>query len=145
MPRQRWVLDTNVVIAALGGRASASRRAVFACLRGEATLLMSAALSYEYLDVALRPGIAKRAGGSRRRVENLIGALYDVAEWRSVHFRFRPNLRDEADNHVVELALAGNATAIVTYNVRDFLGGELSTGSLAIVTPATAMELIDDG
>jgi hypothetical protein len=31
--------------------------------------------------------------------------------------RWRPNLRDEGDNHLVELAIAGGAEAIVTYNV----------------------------
>jgi len=30
-----------------------------------------------------------------------------------------PNLPDEADNHLVELAVAGRATALVTYNPRN--------------------------
>lgn len=47
----------------------------------------------------------------------------------------RPNLPDEADNHVVELAVAGNAEAIVTHNTRDFRRNELRFPGLAVVTP----------
>jgi hypothetical protein len=35
------------------------------------------------------------------------------------NFLWRPNLPDEADNHVIELAVAGGASAVVTNNVRD--------------------------
>ena len=42
---------------------------------------------------------------------------------------------DEADNHVVELAVAGGATAIVTRNVRDFARMELRFARLAVLDP----------
>ena len=44
-------------------------------------------------------------------------------------------LPDEADNHVVELAVAGNAEAIVTHNTRDFRRNELRFPGLTVVTP----------
>lgn len=63
------------------------------------------------------------------------------AEPREVrYYGWRPNLPDEADNHLIELALAGNAEAIVTHNVRDIRGGELHLGALRIVTPAQCLE-----
>lgn len=48
---------------------------------------------------------------------------------------WRPNLPDEADNHVVELAVAGGAEAIVTHNTRDFARTELRFPGLRVVTP----------
>ena len=47
---------------------------------------------------------------------------------------------DEADNHVVELAVAVGAIAIVTYNTQDFARAELHFPGLRIVRP-TALVL----
>ena len=55
--------------------------------------------------------------------------------WVRVYYLWRPNLPDEADNHVVELAVAGNAEAIVTHNTRDFRQNELRFPGLTVVTP----------
>ncbi len=51
-------------------------------------------------------------------------------------------LPDEADNHLVELALAGGADAIVTNNVRDVRRGELAFPDLQILTPAQFLKTI---
>lgn len=56
------------------------------------------------------------------------------------YFGWRPNLRDEGDNHLIELAVAGNARAIVTHNVRDLRHGELSWKNLRVLTPAQCLE-----
>jgi predicted nucleic acid-binding protein len=41
------------------------------------------------------------------------------------HYLWPPNLRDEADNHLVGLAIAANADYIITNNLSDFSGAEL--------------------
>ncbi|MBX9458829.1 MAG: PIN domain-containing protein [Rhizobium sp.] len=51
------------------------------------------------------------------------GPLYRSI-WQDLHLNWRPNLTDEADNHVMELAVAANATMIVTQNVRDIIRPE---------------------
>ena len=42
---------------------------------------------------------------------------------------------DEADNHILELAMAGNAAAIVTKNIKDFKGGQLLFPKINILKP----------
>ena len=58
----------------------------------------------------------------------------------TVYYGWRPNLPDEGDNHLIELALAGGAQAIVTHNLRDLRGGELQLGTLRVMTPAQCLE-----
>ena len=56
-----------------------------------------------------------------------------------IYFLWRPNLRDESDNHLVELAVAGGAQAVVTRNKRDFRAAELKFENLAVLTPAECL------
>jgi predicted nucleic acid-binding protein len=48
---------------------------------------------------------------------------------------WRPNLRDEGDNFLIELALAGNSQTIVTNNVKDLQAAELKFDDLRILKP----------
>ena len=57
-----------------------------------------------------------------------------------MYYGWRPNLPDEGDNHLIELALAGGALAIVTHNLRDLRNGELQLGRLRVLTPAQCLE-----
>lgn len=70
----------------------------------------------------------------------MVGALAHAGRWVVPYFGWRPNLRDEGDNHLIELAVAGNARAIVTHNVRDLRHGELSWKNLRVLTPAQCLE-----
>ena len=78
----------------------------------------------------------------QRRIERqeLFEAFLSVCEWVHVYFTWRPNLPDEADNHIVELAIAGGATMIVTNNVRHLNRGELRFPGLRVVTPRDFLE-----
>jgi len=68
--------------------------------------------------------------------EKLVDAFLSMCKWVPVFYLWRPNLPDEGDNHVVELAVAAGAEAIVTQNVGDFRGGELGLPQLEILTAA---------
>jgi hypothetical protein len=72
---------------------------------------------------------------TREEREVLLDAFLSVCHWQKVCYTWRPNLPDEADNHLVELAVAGGATANVISNPRDFMRTELHFPALRIVQP----------
>ena len=138
---RRIVVDTNVLVAALRvavGATGASRDLVRAVLMGRYCPLFGNALWLEYEDLLGRP-VWTPATTDRERRE-VIDAFIAAGEWIRVSYTWRPNLTDEADNHLFELAVAGNAEAIVTYNVDDFRRGELRWPGLEILTPAECLE-----
>ena len=67
----------------------------------------------------------------------LLDAFLAAREWVDIAFLWRPNLPDESGNHLVELAIAGNAACIVTGKARDFAAGDPVFDDLRAVPPAT--------
>lgn len=76
----------------------------------------------------------------RGKREALLDDFLAVCLWQPVYFTWRPNLPDEADNHVLELALAGSAESIVTQNIRDFQHGQLQFPHLRVLSPKNWLE-----
>jgi predicted nucleic acid-binding protein len=70
----------------------------------------------------------------------LFEAFVSVCDWVHVYYLWRPNLRDEGDNHVFELAVAGGAEAIITNNVQDFRSAELRFPDLHVLAPRDALK-----
>ena len=132
----RIVLDTNVFVSALLGPRGASRTLLRDCLRGRYQPLMGTTLFLEYEAVMAREPLFAGCHLTNDEREALLDAFLSVCHWQKVYYAWRPNLPDEADNHVVELAVAGGATAIVTYNTQDFARAELHFPGLRIVRPA---------
>ncbi|CAI07388.1 fragment if conserved hypothetical protein, partial [Aromatoleum aromaticum EbN1] len=58
------------------------------------------------------------------------------------YYGSHPNVSDKADNHLIELAPASGATAVVTHNIRDVGRGELKWGGLRVMTPAECLEVL---
>ena len=132
------VIDTNVFVAGLLSAGGASREVLRRALIGHYEPLFGNALWSEYRDLLSRPVWSQKTT-SVERLE-MLAALAQRGRWVTVYYGWRPNLPDEADNHLIELALAGNADAIVTHNVRDIRSGELHLGSLRILTPVECLE-----
>ena len=129
------MVDTNVFVAATTSTRGASREVLRRCLLGRYEPLMSQALFAEYESVLARPELFLRSPVSNEERHALWAAIISRSLWVRVYYLWRPNLPDEADNHVVELAVAANAEAIVTHNTRDFRRNELRFPGLTVVTP----------
>ena len=56
--------------------------------------------------------------------ESILDDFCASAAWQRVYFRWRPNLPDENDDHVLELAIAAGVEHLDTHNTRDFARGE---------------------
>ena len=136
---ERVVLDTSVLVAALISDRGASRAIVRLCLKRRSQPLMGEKLFNEMEGVFGRKQLLQRSPLTPPEREEFLDAFLNVCEWTSVFYLWRPNLPDEADNHLIELAVAGTATTIVTQNVRDLRRGELRFPQLAVETPAEFM------
>jgi len=130
------VMDTNIFTAALISPTGSNRSVLRVCLSGEAIPLMGLSLFNEYEALPHRADVMKKCPIPASERQTLFEAVLSVCIWVKVYYLWRPNLPDEGDNHLVELALAGNASAIVTNNVRDLRGGELHFPQLHIMTPS---------
>ena len=132
------VIDTNVFVAGLRFGGGASREVLRKTLLGKYQPLFGNALWSEYQDVLGRAHWGATTIAAER--QNVLAALASQGRWVTVYYGWRPNLPDEGDNHLIELALAGGALAIVTHNLRDLRNGELQLGPLRVLTPAQCLE-----
>ena len=119
------VVDTNIFVSALISEGGASRQVIRMCLTGQINPLMGNALFSEYEDVCSRDALFNNDALLRWERDELLDAFLACCAWTPIYFLWRPNLRDEADNHLMELAVAGNAKAIITANKRDFAAPDL--------------------
>ncbi len=129
------VVDTSVLISALIGKKGPSRQILRECLSGIYQPVMSTALFLEYEDVYQRPRIEKLCPLTPKEIRELLNAFYSTCEWVHIHYLWRPNLKDESDNFLIELAIASNSHYLVTNNIKDLTGAELTFKNLVIVKP----------
>lgn len=135
------VIDTNILVSALRSEGGASREILRRALRGLYQPLFSNALWLEYEDLLGRTALWSDATTPEER-QQVLAALAGVGRWVRIYYLWRPNLPDEADNHLIELAIAGGAKVIITHNTRDLLHGQLLWKNLSILTPAQCLETL---
>jgi putative PIN family toxin of toxin-antitoxin system len=104
----RAVFDTNIYVSAFaipGGRAEA---ALLKAVRGEVRLVISKPIIHELLGV-----LARRFGRDAEEMARVAVFLAELAEVVQPRQRIEV-LSDDADNRILECAIAGGADIIVT-------------------------------
>ena len=135
------VLDTNVLVGALLRGGGTGRAVLRACLQGRYQPVLGPALLAEYEDVLGRAELFARSALSTKERGEVLDGLMSRCRWVEVFYAWRPNLPDEGDNHLIELAVAAQAEAIVTRNLRNVARGELKFPTLRVLTPEQCLEV----
>ena len=114
------VIDTNVVISGLYSKRGASYQLLKAALLGKLRYAISPLLALEYegkIAQKMEEGFLKV---SKRDCEKILDALFAMASivWEPV--QIRPVLSDTADDKILECAISGDCTHIITFNKKHF-------------------------
>jgi putative PIN family toxin of toxin-antitoxin system len=139
----RYVFDTNVLVAGLRSSLGASRKLLSGVLDGSVPALVSVPLMIEYEAVLTRPKHLEATALSIGEVNMVLDAFAAVAEPIQLHFYWRPQLKDPADEMVLETAVNGRADRLVTFNLRHLKRAAERFGIPAVTPPEAWKEIRD--
>jgi putative PIN family toxin of toxin-antitoxin system len=138
------VVDTNVLLSALFSNQGGSFRLIQTLLdyaeKGCIINVVSVPLVLEYEEVLFRPkNKVQYPYLSESDLKLLIADIVSISHRVKLHFLWRPFLKDSGDDKVLETAVNGGASVIVTFNTKDFEGVEKYFG-IQILTPKELFE-----
>ena len=129
------VLDTNVLVSALRSKTGFSRKLLIDVLQGQVSAAVSVPLFIEYEDVLTRPLHLKAFGLTAAEIGAFLDGLAGLLNPVDIAYLWRPQLKDPADEMVLECAANAQASHIVTWNTKDF-APVLHQFELKLATPA---------
>ena len=141
MQKLEVVIDTNVLLSALRSSQGKSYKLIFEKLfNGEFIMALSAPVVLEYEEILkdrLPPHLF-----SNEEIDEFIDALVEISHKHLIYFLWRPFLKDNEDDHILELALSAKVKYIITFNVRDFS----NTDMLGIypITPQQFLQILEE-
>jgi putative PIN family toxin of toxin-antitoxin system len=129
------VLDTNVVISGLYSKRGASYQLLRAAISGKLPYAISPLLAFEYEGTTyqkIEEGILRL---SKHDCGKILDALFAMAQvvWKPI--QMRPVLADPSDDKVLECAVSGNCSHIITFNTRHFPKAVTRPYGIEIVSP----------
>lgn len=140
-----YVLDTNILVAALWSRSGASFRILERALGGTLSYAVSVALALEYEAVLKRVAVREASWAAPAELEVVLDTLLGQARRiMPIRTKLRPALHDPADEMVLECAVQAGADAIVTMNIRDFRPA-LELYRLEAIKPGELLARLENG
>lgn len=135
----KLIFDTNILVAATRNSMGPSFALVQHVRQADVRLSCSPALFLEYEAVLKRSAQLQSSGLSLDDVDAILNELARFIDPVMTHYQWRPQLRDPADEMVLEAAVNGQVQAIVTYNLRDFAPARLF--GIPVINPQQAFAL----
>jgi len=129
-------LDTNIIYQALKSANGASFFILQQVRERKIQIALSVPLFEEYEDVLKRKKSLEDFELDIEDIDRFLRFIAYVGKPYKTYFLFRPNLKDEKDNMVVELAVTSQSDYLVTSNIKDFKNAELKFDQLKVVTPS---------
>jgi len=120
-------------------RTGASNRVLQLSSEGQFEYALSDALGYEYEKVLYQ--MLSRLTINETQIPLFLAFIAQKAHVQPIYFRWRPQLKDPKDEHVLELAINARAEYIVTFNRKDFVGSERF--GVKTISPAEFLNLLE--
>ena len=112
------VLDTDVIVAGMRSATGASRRLLELLEVGTFESVLSVALVLEYEAVLKRPKHQTALGLTVEDIDEFIDGILRATVLVVPFYSWRPTLTDPNDEMVLETAINGGVSVIVTFNTR---------------------------
>lgn len=134
-------LDTNILYQALMSKTGASYFILQQVRNRKIQIVLSVPVFFEYQDVLTRDKSLKDFELKLNDVEKFLRFIAYIGKTFEIYFLLRPNLKDEKDNKIVELAVTSQSDYLITSNIRDFKNAELKFDELKVITPSEFVKM----
>jgi len=134
-------LDTNILYQALMSKTGASYFILQQIRNRKIQIALSVPVFFEYQDVLTRDKSLKDFELELNDVEKFLRFIAYIGKTFEIYFLLHPNLKDEKDNKIVELAVTSQSDYLITSNTRDFKNAELKFDQLKIITPGEFVKM----
>ncbi len=130
-----------MLLSAFLKEGNAARYILNLCLSEYLQPIIGNSIFNEYEDIFTRDKLFLGCPLNIDERRELLDAFYSVCKWQKIHYLWRPNLHDESDNHVLEIAIAADVKFLITQNKKDFLKAELLFPNISILNSAEFVKL----
>ncbi len=134
-------LDTNILYQALMSKSGASNFILQQVRKRKIRIALSVPVFYEYQDVLTRKKSLEDFRLQLDDAEKFLRFIAYIGKPFQIYFLLRPNLQDEKDNKIAELAVTSQSDFLITSNIRDFKNAELKFDRLNIITPSEFVKM----